>query len=157
MMRFFRHMPQGHEASDKTNRMTADESAADRKDLDKPQSLLQRLSWKISETCEKIRMRRLLRRARGIYYIGGSDVLPEPLDSEEERRCLAAYAAGRKRLRRGKRAQVKKMRCGFTEPTAVIGQWLRRKARQQIPTQKSFVRTRQDERQNSAARLCLMP
>ena len=94
MMRFFRHMPQGHEASDKTNRMTADESAADRKDLDKPQSLLQRLSWKISETCEKIRMRRLLRRARGIYYIGGSDVLPEPLDSEEERRCLAAYAAG---------------------------------------------------------------
>ena len=94
MMRFFRHMPQGHEASDKTNRMTADESAADRKDLDKPQSLLQRLSRKISETCEKIRMRRLLRRARGIYYIGGSDVLPEPLDSEEERRCLAAYAAG---------------------------------------------------------------
>ena len=87
-------MPQGHEASDKTNRMTADESTADRKDLDKPQSLLQRLSRKISETCEKIRMRRLLRRARGIYYIGGSDVLPEPLDSEEERRCLAAYAAG---------------------------------------------------------------
>ena len=85
MMRFFRHMPQGHEASDKTNRMTADESAADRKDLDKPQSLLQRLSRKISETCEKIRMRSLLRRARGIYYIGGSDVLPEPLDSEEER------------------------------------------------------------------------
>ena len=36
----------------------------------------------------------MLRRARGIYYIGGSDVLPEPLDSEEERRCLAAYAAG---------------------------------------------------------------
>lgn len=94
MMRFFRHMPQGHEASDKKNRMTADESAADRKDLDKPQSLLQRLFRKISETCEKIRMRRLLRRARGIYYIGGSDVLPEPLDSEEERRCLAAYAAG---------------------------------------------------------------
>ena len=94
MMRFFRHMPQGHEVSDKTNRMTTDESAADRKDLDKPQSLLQRLSRKISETCEKIRMRRLLRRARGIYYIGGSDVLPEPLDSEEERRCLAAYAAG---------------------------------------------------------------
>ena len=77
-------------------------------------------------------------------------------------RCREAYsahrgAAGRKRLRRGKRAHVKKMRCGFTEPTVVTGQRLRRKARQQIPTQKSFVRTRQDERQNSAARLCLMP
>ena len=33
--------------------MRADESAADRKDLDKVQSLLQRLSRKISETCEK--------------------------------------------------------------------------------------------------------
>ena len=39
-------------------------------------------------------LRGMLRKAKGIYYIGGSDVLPEPLDSEEERRCLAAYAAG---------------------------------------------------------------
>ena len=77
-------------------------------------------------------------------------------------RCREAYsahrgAAGRKRLRRGKRAQVKKMRCGFTEPTAVTGQWLRRKAHQQIPTQNGFARVWQDERQNNAARLCLMP
>ena len=35
-----------------------------------------------------------LRAPDSIWYIGGSDVLPEPLDSEEERRCLAAYAAG---------------------------------------------------------------
>ena len=40
MMRFFRHMPQGHEVSDKTNRMTADESAADRKDLEYAVELL---------------------------------------------------------------------------------------------------------------------
>ena len=48
---------------------------------------------------EKLAMRLLLRRAKGIYYIGGSDVLPEPLDSEEERRCLQAYAAGSEEAR----------------------------------------------------------
>lgn len=42
----------------------------------------------IQKLREKLAMRRLLRRAKSIYYIGGSDVLPEPLDSEEERRCL---------------------------------------------------------------------
>lgn len=31
---------------------------------------------------------------RGIFYIGGSDVLPPPLSGEEERRMLKAYAEG---------------------------------------------------------------
>lgn len=48
----------------------------------------------LREIRESVWLRGMLRKAKGIYYIGGSDVLPEPLDSEEERRCLAAYAAG---------------------------------------------------------------
>ena len=31
---------------------------------------------------------------RNIFYIGGSDVLPPPLDRDEESRLLAEYAAG---------------------------------------------------------------
>ena len=33
-------------------------------------------------------------RERGIYYIGGSDVLPPPLSAEEEEKMLRAYASG---------------------------------------------------------------
>lgn len=35
-----------------------------------------------------------LRRVRGVYYIGGSDVLPAPLNREEERRLLLAIRDG---------------------------------------------------------------
>lgn len=37
---------------------------------------------------------RSLIRSRGIYYIGGSDVLPPPLPPDEEEKMLKAYAAG---------------------------------------------------------------
>ena len=53
----------------------------------------------IQKLREKFTLRRLLRQAKSIYYIGGSDVLPEPLDSEEEQRFLAAYAAGSEEAR----------------------------------------------------------
>ncbi len=53
-----------------------------------------KLRMDLREIRERVWLRGMLRKAKGIYYIGGSDVLPEPLDSEEERRCLAAYAAG---------------------------------------------------------------
>ena len=33
-------------------------------------------------------------RSRGVYYIGGSDVLPPPLPPDEEEKMLKAYAAG---------------------------------------------------------------
>lgn len=34
------------------------------------------------------------RRSGDLFYIGGSDILPPPLDKEEERRLLEEYAAG---------------------------------------------------------------
>lgn len=41
------------------------------------------------------RVRKAVRRRSGdLFYIGGSDILPPPLDKEEERRLLAEYAAG---------------------------------------------------------------
>lgn len=37
---------------------------------------------------------RLFGRPKGVFYIGGSDVLPPPLKSDEEARILAEYAKG---------------------------------------------------------------
>lgn len=36
---------------------------------------------------------------KGIFYIGGSDVLPPPLDKEEEKKMLEAYAKGSQEAR----------------------------------------------------------
>ena len=41
------------------------------------------------------RVRKAVRRRSGdLFYIGGSDILPPPLDKEEERRLIEEYAAG---------------------------------------------------------------
>lgn len=45
--------------------------------------LLKRLRWMMS-----------LRRPRGIFYIGGSDVLPPPLSAEEEKELMKQLSAG---------------------------------------------------------------
>lgn len=42
---------------------------------------------------EKVR-KAVMRRSGDLFYIGGSDILPPPLDKEEERRLLEEYAAG---------------------------------------------------------------
>lgn len=46
------------------------------------------------------RVRKAVRRRSGdLFYIGGSDILPPPLDKEEERRLLEEYAAGNSEAR----------------------------------------------------------
>ena len=57
------------------------------------------LSKKISlDLSKKLRpgrgLLRSLIRSQGVYYIGGSDVLPPPLPPDEEEKMLKAYAAG---------------------------------------------------------------
>ncbi len=46
------------------------------------------------EKIEKLCGRALLKLSRSLYYIGGSDVLPPPLPSDEEEKMLKAYAEG---------------------------------------------------------------
>lgn len=46
------------------------------------------------EKIDKLCGRALLKLSRSLYYIGGSDVLPPPLPSDEEEKMLKAYAEG---------------------------------------------------------------
>ncbi len=49
---------------------------------------------KVLQKAEELYRLILLRLSRSVYYIGGSDVLPPPLHSDEEEKMLKAYAAG---------------------------------------------------------------
>ncbi len=59
-----------------------------------------RASWSLSSLWQVIKRgwRRLLPRPNGIYYVGGSDLLP-PLDRQEERRLLLALREGDEQAR----------------------------------------------------------
>mgnify|MGYP007130703413 CR=1 FL=1 len=59
----------------------------------------------------KVLVRKVI--GRGIFYIGGSDVLPAPLKAEEEQQCIAALDSGDELAKQQKKAEEQKKAHGY--------------------------------------------